>query len=200
MLALLLMAALLTACGKADVPAAAPSSGELDLSTVKTIGDILNSNAEVLQSGSVNDVFIYAFKSGDAVYRAIAEMPQDIMDAYYDLDWSDPDLEAKQNALLAPLEIRKIEDLNEMAMDEADVNAYIGKTGAELLDNGFTVYFWNLETMEFGMNRGVAAYKVFFDSKVDEEDWDSFSEEDIRDMTIKEMTFEGVGDATWYEP
>ncbi|MBO6014840.1 MAG: hypothetical protein J6P48_05160 [Oscillospiraceae bacterium] len=200
LLAFLLAAALLAACGETAAPAAAPAPAETDFSSVKTFGDLLSRYPEALQSGSMDNIFFYAFQTGDTVFRAVIEMPQDISDSYYDLDWFDDDHDVKRNELLAPLEIKAIENISEMAANEADVNAYIGKTGGDLLDDGFYLYFWNLETMEFGFTRGTASYNVVLDGAVAEADWDDFSDEDIRDMTVKSMTFEGVGDAAAYEP
>ena len=199
-LALLLMTALLAACGKAETPAAAPANTSTDVTAFKTIGDVLAAPVEPLQSSSVNNTYIYGFQQDGVVYRAIAEMPQDVADAYYGLDWLDPDLETKQNELLSPLAIIRVENVTEMVQAGPDAAAYVGKTGGDLLDEGFSVYFWDLEKMEFGMNYGAGAYTVVFDAHVDEADWDDFSEEDIRDMTVKSMECTGVGDVTWYEP
>ncbi len=108
-------------------------------------------------------------------------------------------LPAERDELLAPMQIKAIEFVYESAASKADVNAHVGKAGGDLPDTGFYPYFLNLETMEFRFIRGVAFYDAVPDGKIPDAIRNNYSEKGIRNIPVKSMTFEGVGDATAYE-
>ena len=56
-----------------------------------------------------------------------------------DLDFDDPDYDKKENELIAPLTVKVIENLTEGMPTQEEAQQYIGKTGQELMDDGWTV-------------------------------------------------------------
>lgn len=95
------------------------------------------------------------------------------------------------------MEIEKIENLNETILSQEELDALMGKTGQELLDDGWVWTGHDLEAMEFWMQKGAFTYTIVFDGKVDEADYDTFdAEEGIREMTVKSAAFYELGDAT----
>ena len=77
------------------------------------------------------------------------------------------------------------------------MDAYVGKTGREMQDAGWIYTGHDLENMEFWLQYGPFVYTVVFDGKVDEKDWDTFEDESgAKDMKVKSVEFNSIGDAT----
>ena len=182
------------ACGSSgDGSGAAPAS----IDDVRTIGDIIALDSADTQYAVYEDVVVYAFKLGDNYYRAKAAISAEDSRAYFDIDYSDPDHEKKQNAIVEPLKIDEIEDLNDQILSQEELDALAGRTGRELQDEGWTFSGHNLETMEFWMNYGPFMYTVVFDGEVAESDYDSFEDESgTGDLKVKSAEFSTMGDAT----
>ena len=89
-----------------------------------------------------------------------------------------------------------VEDLTGQKLTQEEMDALAGKTGRELMEAGWYTNGYNLEDMEFWMGYGPFEYTVAFNEKVAEENWDTFEEEDIADMTVKSVTFLALGNAT----
>lgn len=181
-------------CGSSgEGSGAAPSS----IDDVKTIGDILALESQDTQCAVYENVVVYAFKLGDNYYRAKAAISDEDSQAYFDVDFSEPDYEAKQQAIVAPLKIDEIENLNDQILSQEELDALAGKTGQELQDDGWTFSGHDLETMEFWMNYGPFIYTVAFDGEVAEADYDSFEDESgTRDLKVKSAQFYTLGNAT----
>lgn len=142
--------------------------------------------------------FIYAFEQDGNTYRAICDVPEDISQAVFAIDLDDPDQDEKQNELLAPLPIKVIENLTAGMPTQEEAEQYIGKTGQELIDDGWTVHYYNLEEMKFGMTHGIYSYDITFEGEV--ENPDNFNEDtDMGGLTVSAITCDGIGDATYIE-
>ena len=189
-LALMMSSLILAGCGKTD------SAGSAD--SWKTMGDVIALDSETTQSAIYTDTYVYVFELNGTYYRATAALSEEISAALWDLDFSDEDYDTKYAELVKPLAIDKIEELNDQILSEDEMDALVGKTGQELLDDGWSSgYGYNLESMEFWMNYGPFNYTVVFDGEVAEEDYEDFDdEEDIKDMVVKSVAFVGLGDAT----
>ncbi len=196
-LAFLMTALLLAGCGTpggTSAPVQAPKS----VDEIKTIGDVMAIGDEFEQWAAYEGLVVYAFELDGVYYRAITEVDKSVTDAIFNLDYSDEKHDEKQNAILAPLEVGKIENLSEQMLTREQMDAWVGKTGQELQDEGWSSgNGYNLETMEFWMYYGPFCYTVVFDGKVPESQYESFDEEeDIKKMTVKSVEFNSIGDAT----
>ena len=192
----LLAVFMLAACGQQGEDGAA----DISVDSLKTFGDILALDAEETQYGFSEDVLVYAFKAGDAYYRATASLDADTSAALWDVDILAEDAQDKFNEIVGPLEIGQIENLNEQLLTQEERDALVGKTGQELWDDGWYSSGHDLETMQFWLNYGPFLYTVTFDGEVGEEEWDTFDDiEDTKDLTVRSVEFLALGDATMIE-
>lgn len=164
----------------------------VDLDTVTTLGQVLG--LPDYGSSCSEDTYVYVFEQDEIFYRAIAECPKDVSDAVFALDWDDPQYDTKLRELISPLKVTRIENLTEAIPTQEELDQLVGKTGAELLDDGWYNSGWNLETMEFHMSHGPFEYTVVFEGTV--KNAEDFEEEDIKPLVVKSVTYSGLGHAT----
>ncbi|MBQ6569103.1 MAG: hypothetical protein IJL87_02480 [Clostridia bacterium] len=177
-----------------------PSSSETEKNTspvesCKTLGDAFNLSGENNQIALYEDKCVYAFEYEDTIYRVIAASTPEIFQEHSNIDFMDDDYDQKQKDLLAPLTIEKYENLSEQFPTQEELDSLIGKTGKELLDNGWYITGYEYESMEFYFYHGPFAYTVVFDGKI--EMTDDFNEDEaVAPLKVKSVTFTGIGDAT----
>ena len=168
----------------------------VDLGTVTTLGDLLG--LPDIGYGLTGTTYVYAFEQDGNIYRAICDVPEETAQAIFDLDFDDPDYDKKENELIGPLPVKVIENLTERMPTQEEAEQYIGKTGQELMDDGWTVHYYNLADMTFRMAHGIYAYDITFEGAV--KDPENFNEDaDMGGLTVKAITCAGIGDATYIE-
>ena len=168
----------------------------VNLETVTTLGDLLA--LPDIGTALYDATYIYAFEQDGNAYRAICDVPEEISRAIFALDFDDPDYNKKENELLAPLPVKTIENLTEGMPTQEEAERHIGKTGQELLDDGWSVHFYNLEELNFRMNHGIYSYDVTFAGEI--KDFDNFDENtDMGGLTVRAIVCNGIGDATYWE-
>ena len=175
-----------------------PASGSVDVSSLKTIGDILslNLNGEN-QYATYGSKFIYVFELDSIIYRAISSVDEATSQALFDLDYMDPDHDKKMGDLVSSLEIETLENLSENILPQEELDKLVGKTGADLINDGWvTGMGYNTDTMEFWLDYKAIQYTVVFEGSVDSEAEDFDEEEAIKPLVIKSVTYNGLGDAT----
>ena len=212
MLILTLGLLILTACGKPDAISA--SDGEntdednampkpmtsipketIDVDELKTIGDIIKLQPDEYQTAAYDDKYVYAFKAGDGYYRAIADIPKDVQQKIEKLDVTNDDYNVEMEKLVAPLKIGKAEDLSEQTLSPEEINAMTGKTGEELLSDGWTITGYDLDQTMFLMNKDVFAYRVYFEGTLEESE--GFNEnEAVKPLVVRTVELDGFGEAT----
>ena len=183
-------------CGKKEP---SPEEGMKELEACKTLGEVLAlSDVEQSQSSSDDVTYVYAFKRGGAYYRVTAAMTEEANDALWDIEFFDEEYEKKCNEIISPLTIIKYENLSERIPSQEKIRAWVGRTGGDMLDAEWYWSSYNLDTMEFTMEYAPFSYSVTFDGTIeyDENDENFDVEEAIRNLTIKSIEFEGLGDAT----
>ena len=192
LLAAVCVCTLLAACGNKTGPTD-PTDG---LANVKTIGDALDLNDKSEEQYALADnTYVYVFRQGETYWRLSAELTQEQSEALWALEYDDPDYDTKYNELVAPLAVTKCENLNELKLSGDEMQALVGKTGADLLADGFiTGMGYDLDTMTFFMERPPFAYSVLFESDETLENTDDFDEtEAIRPLKVKSVVFDGLG-------
>ena len=189
-----------------------------------TMADVFAYDSDNYASGG--DYYIYVFEKDGIIYRATAKFPPDVSEKVAAIDIFDEQYDAKVREAVAPLEIEKLDNLTEMIppQEELDalvgktgqdlpleiekldnltemippqeeLDALVGKTGQDLLDDGWTIWSYQLDIMEFGLHHGPFAFTVVFDGEL--EMTDSFDEyAAIAPLTIKSVTYDGIGDGT----
>ena len=156
---LLMSVPVLAACGGSN-DAEAGGAEDVSVDSLKTIGDIIALDSADMQCAVYEGNVVYAFQLGDAYYQARASISEEDEQAYFDIDFADEDYEEQQNAIVESLEIEEIVNLNDQMLSQEDLDALVGKTGQELMDEGWTFSGHDLEAMEFWMGYGPFVYTV----------------------------------------
>ncbi len=164
----------------------------VDLDQVTELGQVLG--LPEYETAMYGDYYVYAFEQDEVFYRAIAEVTPEVFDAVFELDWEDEDYEEKKLELLAPLKVLRIENFSEMEPTQEELDALIGKTGAELFEDGWVCWGWDLDGMVFYMDHGVFSYLLGMEGEV--EDYENFESEDAADLVVVSAEFNGLGDMT----
>ena len=204
-LALMFMISVLAACGQAGGDSAGdsegaqgPVSGTAAIESLATIGDAMAlEGAEFRQSSGEGNRFVYVFDLEGTHYRVIAPMTDEQFQEFMDLEFDDPDYDAKLEKVIGPLKIEKWENLNDMIPAQEELDQWVGTTGQELFDAGWTNSGWNLDNMEFWMDYGPFMYTVVMEGTV--ENVEEFDEEDIAPLVVKSVTYNDLGDASYIE-
>ena len=197
---------LLAGCGASGPDSSADDSasgGTVDLAGISTLGDAfaLSGKDEYSeQRASTDGKYIYVFSVDGKAYRFIADLPADIQDKIFDLEFDD-DHDKNEMALVADLPVVTAEDLTEQILSQEELDALVGKTGKELFNEGWREgSFYNTETLEVWLEYGPYAYAMHFDGEIAPEEAESFDvEEGIADMKLIDAAFEGLGDATYID-
>ena len=171
-----------------------------DISSARTVGDVLalsNGNYTATES-----LYVTAAELDDVVYRVEAAMDAETSKAFFALDFEDPDYLQKFTDLVSPLPITRIENLTAQVPSREALDALIGKTCEELLNDGWTIEGWTFEGRDlsepvFHLNHGTFAYAVTFDGAEDLPD--NFDEADLKPLIVASVTYSGIGDATAIE-
>ena len=194
-MALILSVSVLAGCGNKEKDTEKADQGAIQ--SLKTMGDLASLEREEEQSSVGNGKAVFAFKYGGTYYRVTADLTEETEKEYIDVDILEEGYEEKQREILAPVEITKIEDLSEQILPQEDLDALAGKTGKELVDEGWTYSgSYNLEEMQVWMVNGPFEYTVVFDGNIDEENSDDFDiEKATKDMKVKSAEFNALGDA-----
>ena len=101
----------------------------------KTLGDVLD--CESPASSCYETLYIRIFEKDGVFYRAEAEITSEIFAALFEIDFFDPDKDARTKALLSDLPIRTLYVLSDALLSKTELRRLKGKTGQELLDMGF---------------------------------------------------------------
>lgn len=177
------------------IPPATPAPSEKPgIESIRTIGDALALDSPEYQSAALEKNFVYVFLLDGVYYRAVAPLSAETAALIWALDY-DENYDARWKELVSPLKVEKIENLSALIPSRTELDGLIGKTGAELLDDGWKSYGYNLDAMEFFLAKDPFKYTVAFDGELEmSEDFDEY--EALRDLTVKSIVFDGLGDAT----
>ena len=206
-----LFLALLTACspaGKAEQGGGSTSgnagqnsdspSGAFDPSQVKTMGDVFAYAGEGNnQEAFSEEKYVYVLDIDGTYYRATADMPKDVSNEVWAVEFDDEDRDQKIRDLIAPLEVSSFENLSEQIPPQEELDKLVGKTGQELFDEGWDYSYYNLDDMHTGLYYGPFSYEVVFEydgePMENTDDFDFY--EAFKDLKVSSVTFEGLGDA-----
>ena len=98
--------------------------------------------------------YIYVFTVGGNAYRVTADLSSDLEEKIFALEFDD-DYDKNEAALVQDLPISTAEDLSEQILSQEELDALVGKTGQELMDEGWVPDgTYNLDEMGFWMNWG----------------------------------------------
>ena len=158
----------------------------------KTLGDVLE--CESPASTCYDNLYVRIFEKDGVFYRAEADITSEIFYALYEIDFFDPDRDAKTKALLGDLPIRAIYVLSDAMLTKAELKDLKGKTGQDLLDMGFVPqgsYGFNDGMSFVDLDKGPFSYQIDFKEKDVAVGDDPNLAEIIRPLTVKKASFNG---------
>ncbi|MDO4538095.1 MAG: hypothetical protein Q4B54_08025 [Coriobacteriales bacterium] len=199
-LSLGLVATPLAACGNrqsADsIEIEVSAAPEVDLSSLKTMGDVLSVEGATHNEAYNQTTYLHVLNTYTKPIRAVTKITPEIA-----MQLDDADAEAMKSRsgywesvkkVLGHLKLTSVEDLSAKIPAQSELDTYVGKTGQDLLDDGFTflylsAYGVEMET-EADLVKGDFVYRVTF--------WEHISidfvyEDDkiIRDLPIKSIRY-----------
>lgn len=127
--------------------------------------DVFDAPGEAPEMTIDNGRFIMGYRDGDWYYRVVTELPDDVRSQ---LEGILPTGDALVE-LLAPLPVSKVEVL--AYPSEAECQSYIGMSGAELADEGFSFIMLRDRATETECTAqlGSFQYVIVFDGTVEDE-------------------------------
>ncbi|MBP3891156.1 MAG: hypothetical protein J6D29_03200 [Solobacterium sp.] len=181
----------------------AQPSGSVDVSNVKTLGDAMALEGDSSSSTWDENYFYYETSPSGVPMLFIAKSSKEVSDQI-DEAFGEPDVDVYERIMeiAAPLEIVKIVDLSKDIPSQEELDKLIGKTGADLLADGFWPgggYQYLDNSTMFYLNKGAYQYEVEFNEKLERDD-DMNEEEAIKPLTVKKVTYSGLsGDFSEYK-
>ena len=159
----------------------------------KTLGDVLD--CESPASSCYETLYIRIFEKDGVFYRAEAEITSEIFAALFEIDFFDPDKDARTKALLSDLPIRTLYVLSDALLSDAELKDLKGKSGQDLLDMGFVPQgsygFGDGESFVY-LDKGPFGYQIDFKEKDVTVTGDNPNlAEVIRSLTVKKAAFIG---------
>ena len=112
--------------------------------------------------------------------------------AFFELSYDDPDYNRKRHDLLSPLKVVKIENISAAIPPQEELDKLVGKTGADLLNDGWISFSFEPVGKECYMQHGLFAFTVTFEGDVQAAD--EYDDETIKPLTVKSVIYEGLGD------
>ncbi|MBR4905595.1 MAG: hypothetical protein IKZ44_01955 [Clostridia bacterium] len=186
-LAVLMMLSAFAACKKTSESNTPASDADLP----KTLGDIFaikSVNIAGYQSSGKAVAIVYQVDG--SYWRAIAPMTEEQSEAWFAVDLFDENKEEKERAILSPLEIVQLDNLDKEKLSKEDLKAYVGKTGEELLNAGWTSEGGDPTVPESYMSYGPFLYTVTFEPGAEYVESDDFELETfIRPLKVKSITY-----------
>ena len=145
--------------------------------------------------------FIYAFENEGVTYRAIADLSPELYEKMEAIDFFDEKRDEKIKDLLSDVDVQTFENLSLLIPPQQETDKLVGKTWGELYDDGWSYWFYNVDTMEAGLTHGVLGYTAKFNYDGPKlENTDDFDfDEAFKDLTISEIICDGINDATYIE-
>lgn len=169
------------------------TAAPVDIENWKTLGDALASKTAEIGSSYDEEHYIAAFEAGDKVIRVVAKMDPETSEKLNALDLLDDNYDKELNDLISSLELESAEDITDEALTQDELDALAGKTGQELVDDGFVFVSYAVYGAEDDsaatMDKGNFSYCVSFDSGVSE---DQSEDEGAAIMDAKVTTVQRV--------
>ena len=202
-LALVLALALvpLTACvgqtaDNGDATGTEEAAEPIDVTGWKTMADAYAVADEVIASGSLDTVCVTVFKAGDNYIRVVSDYDPSYDEKSMELSFMDDDYIEKASAIFGDLAIRSAEDITSNLLDVNALSVYVGKTGQELMADGFVYRYcdgYGGEETYAAFDKGYFGYNVTFDVHVDDDPGTDVTA--ISNATITDIQYMGVSDS-----
>ena len=181
------------AAGSSQGKASGPEAGKDIVDNLKTIGDIKQLDDDMVREEAYfEDFYACVIDVDGTLYRLAAELPEDVSKQIWSIDFEDEDRDEKVNELMKSLEITRKDNFSELIIPQEELDKLVGKTGQDLLDDGWYSGGYNLENMEFWMYKDPFMYTVVFEGTAEPTE-DGDDNEMIKDLKVKSVTYTSLG-------
>ena len=143
-----------------------------DTSSWKTVGDV-----PVLDGpyswGYDDAKFICVFESNGTYYRIIVRLDDEANKRIEQIDWEKGEVERQTLDAISGLPVESIEDLSADMVSQEELDALVGKTGQDLVDEGYvfeSYYMYGGEETGATFCKGCLAYTFTFDASITEDE------------------------------
>ncbi len=181
----------------AGQPGASSAAASTDVSSWKTLGDALAAASGNPGSTFDDNHYVAVYEVGDKLIRVVAKMRPGTYNTISSLDMLADDYSKKLADRAGDLELESAEDITANKLSQNELNAYIGKTGQDLISDGFkfsNYYYYGGNETGAAMDKGYLCYGVTFNVGVsDNQPEDNGAA--IKDATIKAIEFMGASDS-----
>lgn len=167
----------------------------VDLDAAKTMGELLG--LPDYGRACTEKYYVYGFEQDEHIYRAVAEITPEQVDAVFDLDWDDEQYVEKLRAIVGDAPLLRIDDVTAGIPSQAELDALIGKTAGELFESGWYESGWNLQDNILYMENGFYSYIMGFEDTTG--NYDISEQSDLDPLVITSVKFDRIGDATWID-
>ena len=169
----------------------------VDVASLKTLGDVMAIEGEGQSSAWNEEHYIYVTNANGAPLRAVVDLTPEIYSQIEELDFLDEDYDQKLTDIIGGLELASLDDYSDQVPSQEELDALVGKTGQELVDDGFTfstltMYGGDETVAEF--EKDAFRYEVTFDGTVDG-DADGFDGSVVAELTVASASFAGLSNA-----
>lgn len=168
----------------------------VDVSSLKTLGDVMAIEGEGQSSTWNEEHYVYVTNANGAPLRAVVDLTPEIYSQIEELDFLDEEYDQKLNDIIGGLELVSLDDYSDQVPSQEELDALVGKTGQELLDDGFTfsalsMYGGDETVAEY--EKDLFRYEITFDGTVDG-DADSFDGSLVTELPVVSAGFIGLSD------
>lgn len=159
------------------------------------ISKLMKEGYSCMMSSASEDMWkgiFYREGNYDTIYKVVADMSEKEYQAYNDADFNEEII----NGILFGLKNVTVTDISDIVPTQEEMNIYVGKTLGDLEKDGFENTGW-LGEEETGINQffydGPVYYcKVTLADDVVVEDMDEYSANDLRELEIGSVEFQGI--------
>ncbi len=189
-----LIAAGMCGCGggKGDGGESTPKS-DFNIKKIKTLGEAMAVEADSRSAGWSDKQYVYVFEYEGRTYRVKAPMTPELNEKVGKVDFFADDKDAQIAEVVGAQELESVEDLTDGIPAQKELDKLAGKSGAELLDEGYEPWghYYDGEQLEFTMAKGDYEYTVTFNENI--EPGDDFDETAaLSGLTVKSVEYSGV--------
>jgi len=147
------------------------TSAALDVASWKTLGDAVAHATDSPSYADDGSVFVCAFKAGDRFARVVCEPQEGLDSRLAPLDISSSTYVKDFAQAMGDLKLQKAEDVTSQLLSQQQLDALVGKTLQELLDEGFvfeSYFMYGGEQTGAQLGKDCFSYTLTFDAKVSE--------------------------------
>ena len=178
-----------------DVPVKVTYDGsyEYEGKAIKTVGDVFAIESDVVSRGSIGSLYVCAAATDSMAVRAVANMPDDVVKQYYEADIFDDNYDEMITDLVKDLEISQLQDLSDRRLSGEQLDALAGKSGQELLDEGFECSGYSITDEEtiFWVTKDPFEYTVHCSELLSQDEEIEEYDDAFAGLTVKSMECTG---------